>query len=90
MHWLSHVWYTRWWSSDLGNGPENVQWWALAALGVSFFIPAIRNYFKRMEAKLDHIITNHPDIPAIELEFKKWEHWVVTLFKRIFKRKASS
>ena len=89
MHWFSYQWFTYWWSSDKGNGPENIQWTVLALIAVSFLVPAVRNYFKRVEAKLDHIITHHPDIPEIELEFDKWEHWFVTLFKHIFKRKAS-
>lgn len=80
---LHYQWFTYWWPSDKGNGPENIQWTVLALIVASFLIPAVRNYFKRVEAKLDHIITHHPEIPAMEIEFKEWEHWLVTLIKFI-------
>lgn len=91
MSWLSHQWFTWWWSSDKGNGPENIQWTILALIAASFLIPAVRNFFKRLESKVDHVITNHPDIPEYDeakAEFEKWEHWLVTLVKSLSKRRS--
>jgi len=91
MSWLSYQWFTYWWSSDKGNGPENIQWTVLAIIAASFLIPAVRNFFKRLESKVDHVITNHPDIPEYDeakAEFEKWEHWLVTLVKSFSKRRS--
>ena len=87
MNWLHAQWFGYWWSSDKGNGPENIQWTLLAIAVTALLVPFVRhwieNHFSRLHAKLDHVIENHPDIPAyIEPEFLKWEHWVVTLCKR--------
>jgi hypothetical protein len=79
MSWLSHQWFTYWWSSDKGNGPEAIT----EMVGVAFFgsllIPRVRRWWKRhiedlkahavgenklLHEKLDHIIKNHPDIPT--------------------------
>jgi len=93
MSWLHVLWFHYFWPSDLGNGPENIQWTVLAIIAASFLIPAVRNFFKRLESKVDHIITNHPDIPEYDeakAEFEKWEHWLVTLVKSFSKRRRMS
>ena len=57
MHWLSTQWFTYWWPSDKGNGPENVQWTVLALIVASLLLPRVRKFFKRhfesVHAKLD-------------------------------------
>jgi hypothetical protein len=94
VHWLAHVWNARWWSSDLGNAPEDIQSTTVKLIAASLLIPFVRHAWQRewekLHAHLDHIAEKTGIEPFVAIEAEKWEHWVVTLFKRIFNRKASS
>lgn len=88
LHWLNYQWITYWWSSDKGNGPENVQWTVLALVAVSLLYPPIRHTIKRelekIHHKLDHVLSGSEE-KYVEPEWKEFEHWVVTFFKWITK-----
>ena len=47
MNWLHVLWFHYGWQSDLGNGPENIQWTFLALIVASLLIPRVRKFFKR-------------------------------------------
>ena len=94
--WMSNLWLGYFWPSLKGNGPEalvqTVVYGAIAAVFVPFVRHFIKREFNKVHAKMDHIITSHPDIPEFDeakAEIEKWEHWLVTLFRRIFKRKGT-
>lgn len=61
-HWISYQWFTYWWPSDKGNGPEALQQTAVyAALAVTF-IPAVRKFFHdRFEAAKNLAEKHHKD-----------------------------
>lgn len=75
--WLHNLWFNYAWSSDKGNGPEAIQQTILYGTIAAVLIPAVRHFVKRefdkvhakietehakIHAKLDHIITESPDI----------------------------
>jgi hypothetical protein len=63
MNWLSHQWFTYWWPSDKGNGPENIQWTVLALLVVSLLLPRVRAFFKRhFESVHDKLDFHHEEM----------------------------
>lgn len=70
LNWLHKLWFTYFWPSLQGNGPEDL--FHLTILGVVGWLASRvgkkimaewREHKEHMHAKLDHIIINHPDIP---------------------------
>lgn len=63
MNWLHHLWFTWFWPSDLGNGPEGIQQTVLYGIIALIFVPPIRRWFKRhiksIHDKLDHQHEEH-------------------------------
>lgn len=66
-NWFHSMWFGYVRPSLVGNGPEDIVMTGLIALA----IPSVRKWLKAhihmpnkvLMAKIDHIITNHPDIP---------------------------
>jgi hypothetical protein len=95
VHWLWYQWFTYWWPSDKGNGPENIQWTALALVATAVLYPpikhAIKREFEKIHHKLDHALSGGTLDNYVEPEWEKFEHWLITLTKKfisLFKRKT--
>lgn len=80
--WLHNLWFNYAWSSDKGNGPEALQQTILYGAIAAILIPAVRHFLKRefgkvhakieteqakVHAKLDHVISESPDIRPFPL-----------------------
>jgi hypothetical protein len=94
MHWLYYQWFVYWWPSDKGNGPENIQWTALAILFTVILYPPIRHAFKRefekIHHKIDHVMSGGTIENYVEPEWEKFEHFLLVPFKKLinlFKKK---
>lgn len=67
---MSNLWFSYFWPSLKGNGPEALVQTVLYAGIAALVWPPARRWFKReyqeVHAKLDHVIKHHPDIPAFK------------------------
>ena len=76
LNWLHYMWFSYFWPSLKGNGPEAiVQTVTYAAIGYLVYPPFrewINSHFNAVHARHDdvldhlkHIIEHHPDIPEL-------------------------
>lgn len=76
-HWLYVMWFSYFWPSLKGNGPEAIVQTVLYGAIAYFLVPPVREYInehmRKLHEKVDHshalmqhIIKNHPDIPDFE------------------------
>lgn len=67
MTWLHTLWFSYFWPSLQGNGPEDLLSYLVIGGGVTLLgrwcVKEWRAHKNHVHAKLDHIILNHPDIP---------------------------
>lgn len=66
-HWAHHLWFTWFWPSDKGNGPENIQWSVVVALAVAvLWPPVLRRIHRFVDRKADnlkaHVTAEHARI----------------------------
>lgn len=73
--WNPYYWWVAYfWPSDKGNGPENLQWTALAISVTALLVPVVRKALKReaeklhakmdhLHDKVDHVIFHSKDVP---------------------------
>lgn len=60
MSWLAHLWFTYFWSSDKGNGPEALQQTVVYAAVAALFVPVVRHFIERHVQSLKaHISSEH-------------------------------
>ena len=96
LHELNYLWFTYFWSSDKGNGPEGLQQTVVYAIAAVILVPPVRHYIKRefekVHHKLDHVLSGGTMDTYVEPEWEKFEHWVVTICKWLtkpFRKKAT-
>lgn len=56
LHEISYQWFTYWWLSDKGNGPEAIQQIAIGVVGAAALLPiarkVIRNDVRRVHSEM--------------------------------------
>ena len=77
LNWCHYMWFGYFWPSLKGNGPEAIaQTVVYGVIGYAVY-PPFRNWVNRrfsslhekhddLHAKIDHIITHHPEIPEYQ------------------------
>lgn len=65
-NWAHHIWFTYFWPSLMGNGPEDVFRTTVALILAYIFIPRVRAFFQRgwghLHDKLDGLHQSHNEI----------------------------
>ena len=88
-HEINYLWINYFWSSDKGNGPEAIQQTAFYAVVAIALVPPARHFikheFEKVHHKIDHVLSGGTMDTYIEPEWKKYEHFLLSSFKRVFK-----
>jgi hypothetical protein len=67
VHWLSDLWFSYFWPSLQGNGPEAIVQTLVYGIIAAIFIPPVRRWIKHendlVHDKLNHLIHHTKGIP---------------------------